>query len=333
MYKTFASQFINTALVVHLINYHGKYGIFNGDYEDFERGWYAIVGGAMMSTLLFNSFVGAAVYIATDIWNRFYRCCCARRQKHQAELISLYTNPQFDIAARYAQLLTTVFCTLVYSPGLPLVNYLGSLYCFVNYLTDKWLLLYSSSRPPLYDCSMPKTASRVLILAAPLHFIAGIGMFSHACTFPSSAVGGRLGTLTNSANLEQIETVDGTGGWHKRMTRSTTWMLFLFLLVSLLVIALWILSLILGATFGKAMKCCLMICCPQKAVNPNGEDKADGMTWKEAQPKIDARCPPASYRLEKHPEFKDLVKYLQPGADDSLGVNTMAVIPKGPEEA
>merc|ERR1719424_1686638 len=107
------------AIIVHVLNfYSSSITIFSGDYTDFERGWYSIVGGAMMMNLVMNSVVPSAINVGVEIVNRMKRCICCRRSiKHQAELLELYTSKPFDISTRYAQLLTTVFCTLLYSPG------------------------------------------------------------------------------------------------------------------------------------------------------------------------------------------------------------------------
>ena len=87
------------------------------------------------------------------------------RHKHQAELLKLYTNPKFEIAQVYARVLSTVFVTLTYSSGLPLVNLFAILYFFANYWVDKAVLLWGSRRPPAFDARIPMQAATILLYA------------------------------------------------------------------------------------------------------------------------------------------------------------------------
>lgn len=215
------------------------------------------------------------------------RRCCRRRVKHQADLLDLYTNPLFELGSRYAQLLATVFCTLGYSSGLPVVTYIASIYCMFNYWTDKWLLLRASSRPPRYDASMTQTTLCLLIWAVPLHCAVAVVVFSNACVFPSDALTG-----FTSVTDEAIG----------RMTRGPTWMLSLMLLVFFIGVIIWLVLLAVG---GSALDC-LRHWAGNDAC-PAGVAKSFDL----ARPSIESKEPPASYNLSLHPDFKLHSKYLR----------------------
>lgn len=315
MVKVFVSQFVNTAVIVFLVNYDGLF-VFNGKYSDFGRDWFADVGSVMSTTLLMNGFAPAALNIFYWLCTVVHRCCTGSKLKHQAELLQLYTNPPFDISYRYAQVLVTCFCTLLYSPGLPLVNLFATLFFFITYWTDKCLLLRGSCRPPNFDKLMPVLAGQLLLFAAPLHFISAVAMYSHSCVFPSNPLGGVLGSLSNSAtsSAKSIDQVDLTGDWMDRLFREASWTHSALILASLILIVFNIILLIAGATFGEAWNFVLACCCPHrslKGAHRVAPETAASVTWDDAVEFIETVSPPASYKLERHPEFEPFVNYLR----------------------
>merc|ERR1712232_1042432 len=120
--------------------------------------------------------------------------------KTQDELLKLYTNPEFNISARYAQMLMTVYSTMIFSPGMPALNIFGMIYCIITYWTDKAVLLKGSMRPPVYDTALPVTASQWLLFCVPLHLAMAISMYSDQCTFPSKPLGGELSSYAESGS-------------------------------------------------------------------------------------------------------------------------------------
>jgi hypothetical protein len=69
----------------------------------------------------------------------------------EEKLVDTFTPPDFELAARCGELLNTVFCTMIFAPGCPILLW----FCFVNlalvYWCDKFLLLRISMRPPAWD--------------------------------------------------------------------------------------------------------------------------------------------------------------------------------------
>jgi len=327
MVKVALSQFLNTGCIIFFLNFNG-FGIFNGDYSDFERGWYGIVGAALVMNLLMNSFTGAGVKIVLQLVVIISRWpCFTGKMKHQAELLKVYENPPFDIATRYAQLLTTAFLTLVYSPGLPILNFFAVIYLFLNYWVDKWILLQGSRRPPAYDTQMPKQATEMLLFAAPLHMMMCIFMYSHPCTFPSNALGGSLGGMADQAHGMASQHLNTTGvnttggslvGISDRVTREATWMSFAAFCLTMVFLTTVILKIVVGATFGAVFTACKNVmyscCCPKSAqVAPSSPVCADGgeMSWDKARNYIENTRPPASYCMENNREFAPLVRFLR----------------------
>lgn len=338
MIKVAVAQTINTVVVVTLVNYYGSdelrsfanvipFGqlLFRGDFGDLTRGWYTVVGGAICMNMLVNAFTPGATYLVFTAFNSCWRRYRTKSQKHQAELMELYTNPPFDISSRYAQLLTTVFCTLVYSSGLPMLTLFAATYMFVTYWSDKLVLLWGSQRPPAYTAEMPRDASAAMLYSVGLHCIVAILMYSQPCTFPSSAVGGALASAS-AAGSQAVNS--GFAAWlTERVSREATWMFFALLI---LLLALWACRTVLwiiGGTVGEALTL-LCAACRRSTAKVANEDEAvhAGMTWAEAAEHIEKACPPASYRMDMRLEFQDLARYLR---DTESGITSISVAPVG----
>jgi len=256
--------------------------IFDGDYADFERGWYAVVGSALCLNMLLNAFTGGIVKIIKQLAVMIQRWpCFTGKCKHQAELLQLYENPPFDIAESYAKILVTCFCTLLYSPGLPILNFFAVIYFAFTFWVDKWILLQGSKRPPAFDVQMPKQATQLLLFAGPLHMFFSIAMYSHPCTFPTAGLGGSLGGMADNAKgmaaTQGGVDAAGTSSMAERVSREATWMSFVAFLVTLSFLALLIFKIIVGATFGSMFASIRTACCPKRAaVFPESPSSGSG---------------------------------------------------------
>lgn len=317
MMTVFISQTLNTACVVFAVHYE--------NINDFQRGWYEVVGVAVCMTMAGNTVVNAACYLL--IWGVavLRRMCTGVGGKHQAELEQIYTNPPWDMASRYAYLLMTVYVTVIYSSGMPILNFLAILYCFFSYWSDKLVLLRGSARPPQYDAKMPKRTAWWLIYAGAIHCCAAIAMYGHPCVFPSNPLGGTLGVLggaTNTAGQAALRSAADANGriedkrlrgmattFFDRLSRDATWMfgIMLFVMVSLCVLYIFLKA--VGSTCGECLRIVKVSLCPARVkVVPEGQSS---VPWPQAAIEVDRERPPASYRIEDHPDFKFLAKYMR----------------------
>eukprot|EP00931_Biecheleriopsis_adriatica_P101809 TRINITY_DN76888_c0_g1_i1.p1 TRINITY_DN76888_c0_g1~~TRINITY_DN76888_c0_g1_i1.p1 ORF type:complete len:1029 (-),score=182.71 TRINITY_DN76888_c0_g1_i1:101-3187(-) len=347
MQKVFFAQTLNTGFVLFFVNVWGPqvlrdfaliipgigFLLFRGPFAEITRGWYATVGVTLLTNMLLNMVVPASVTIAKNIMNKVMRRCCSRGLKHQAEIIKLYTNPEFDIKKKYAQVLTTVFVTLTYSSGLPLLNLFAAVFFFGMYWADKFDLLWGSKRPPNYDTMMAKECAEFMLYAVPLHCVFAVLMYGQTCVFPSHPLGGDLGDL---AGQGEGNSPDFVSSYFAQVSRESTWMLFLLFVLLLALWVLWLVLWILGGTFGTVWDCLVVTCCPSWKIRRasrqeleealkegkrrcNGQiiDVAATMAWDRAAEHIEKTFPPASYDLKRHPDCEALAHLLRAEASPS----------------
>jgi hypothetical protein len=275
--RLFASQFINTALVVLVINADWSVlGIpastVSQQFSDFETGWYISVGAGVILTMLLNVFSPHAFpllrwgqkrcltrvalgepfcYCPTSVlrWCCLFCCtrwscaslgarlpgsvskrqstvCCARVcspcvPRHQDRLTQMFTGPEFRLSVRYAQLTNTVFVTLMYSSGMPILLPIAAVSFFVSFWVDKYLFLRFYRKPPHYDTRMGMKMTGLLPYAMLLHLGFAAWMYSNQAIFSSQeyvieaarsgalSAGGALqdAALDNSTRLSQLHVV------------------------------------------------------------------------------------------------------------------------------
>ncbi|TYZ65544.1 hypothetical protein PybrP1_007721 [[Pythium] brassicae (nom. inval.)] len=207
--KVFLAQFCNTALLMVVINANLDYfvdqsaaaafarsalPILTGKYSDFTPAWYNDVGVALMLTMIINTFsphVYAVLnYLALEA-RRFYDRggsfdYSITRQDTQRDLDALYRGPRFDLAARYAQTLTSIFIIYLFSAGMPLLHLVGFFAMLMTYWADKFTFLRIARSPPLYDSKVAASAGSLLPYAVLLHSLVAMWMFSNELIFQSS---------------------------------------------------------------------------------------------------------------------------------------------------
>uniref|UniRef100_H3GHA1 CSC1/OSCA1-like cytosolic domain-containing protein n=1 Tax=Phytophthora ramorum TaxID=164328 RepID=H3GHA1_PHYRM len=167
--KVFIAQFCNTALLMLAINANGKYfsasptsmsttggfsigalQVLNGEYSDFSAEWYNDVGVALMLTMIINSFSMHAYLLVQYIVLKARRFIdrgysfnhSLTKQDTQRDLETLYRGPKFDLAARYAQSLTSIFIMYMFSAGMPLLHFIGFGAMIMTYWADKFMLMH-----------------------------------------------------------------------------------------------------------------------------------------------------------------------------------------------
>ncbi|KAK1947929.1 hypothetical protein P3T76_000219 [Phytophthora citrophthora] len=263
--KVFLAQFCNTALLMLVINANANYfskattvpetgtsnegfslgalQILDGEYSDFSADWYNDVGVALMLTMIINSFSTHTYVLANYIVLKARRFIdrgysfdhSLTKQDTQRDLEALYRGPKFDLAARYAQSLTSIFITYMASSHLksmPLLHFIGFGAMIMTYWADKFTFLRIARSPPLYDNKLATAAGALLPYAVLMHCLIAMWMFSNDRIFGSENDKEFKQATVNSTYSpgDGIPMFDGTRRGHllSRVTRPQVVVLFSF---------------------------------------------------------------------------------------------------------
>ena len=218
--KVFAAQFINTAVITLTVqgnlervssNPGALRPLFQGQHSDFSADWYKNVGSGLVLTMMFNIFAPHTWPLYRVGLQRFriwrdrgfdWSAKHISRQLTQDDLEDMYSGPPFQIATRYGQMLNTIFVTLLFSPGLPLLWWTAAATFFVSYWVDKFLFCRYYSTPPLYDESASRVVTGLLPWAVLGHFAVGFWMWSYELLVPQSS--NSLGATTQALGSPSI---------------------------------------------------------------------------------------------------------------------------------
>jgi hypothetical protein len=228
-FKIFLATFLNTALILLLVNAQFVDGngdsylpdgfpLFSGSFTDLSRGWYSVVGAGLSLTMALNVFSPhLAPMVQCLVVQPITRLLFTKSAATQHTLDSLHTGPQFLLHVRYPVILNTVCTTLIYSGGMPMLLPFALIFCVICYLLDKALLLYMYQRPPNYDASLAYTMLSILPWALCAHLGFSVWFYSNPNLVFSTVV--NSGTHNSDGFVAQI---------FSKGLRSTTLPLFLF---------------------------------------------------------------------------------------------------------
>jgi hypothetical protein len=118
-------------------------------------------------------------------------CSCSTRKTRQLiqdDYEDLYTGPAFVLHVRYAQVLSTIFTTLTFSSGLPVLNILGMLTLLLQYGVDKCLIFNYYRKTPDFTKELSQSVVSLLPWAVGFHFLLGIVMYSAPLLWTSTTI-------------------------------------------------------------------------------------------------------------------------------------------------
>jgi hypothetical protein len=165
--NVFIAQFMNTALINLLINadllYYFPilaplgpegYNILTGTVRDFDSTWYMNVGAQLILTVLTASISPNVAELAKWPIALIKQRLLTNRALTQAQMNTLYEGPEVVLSERYGALLSMLFVVMMYSAGMPLINFFAVVYFSLAYWCDKATLLMISKKPGSIDSTL-----------------------------------------------------------------------------------------------------------------------------------------------------------------------------------
>ena len=165
--NVFIAQFMNTALINLLINadliYYfpileplgsDGYNILTGTSRDFDSTWYMTVGSQLILTMLTASISPNIAELAKWPTALVKQRLMTNRVLTQAQMNQLYEGPEVVLSERYGALLSVLFVVMMYSAGMPLINFFAVVYFSLAYWCDKATLLMISKQPGSIDSTL-----------------------------------------------------------------------------------------------------------------------------------------------------------------------------------
>jgi len=195
--KLFFAQFINTGLIILLVHANIEalpmpealaqlVSIGEGRFHEPNVEWFEAVGSSIAVTSALQIVTTTMPDVLRSLFMRFcvFRWY-ARNRVTQDALNSVYVLPDWDLALRLAQGMNVICVIFMYGSGMPVLYYIGAVYCFVAYWVDKWSLLRGCSRPPAYSEALIVSALNLQPVMVFWHVAFAALIFSNQALLPS----------------------------------------------------------------------------------------------------------------------------------------------------
>ena len=188
-WKMFAGLFFNTGIIILVVNantsnYFG-FTVLEGQFDDFIPQWYSIVGTALLLTMIINV---VNPHLIPVVSHPIMMCLKKRASKKcvtQRELNKLWEGEEFTLAERYAVIANTFCVAFLYSGGMPILLFIGSITFAVNYLCDKFTLLRVCKTPPKYNIDIAQFTLTLIRPAIYLHLVISCWVLGSPTVFNS----------------------------------------------------------------------------------------------------------------------------------------------------
>jgi Ran GTPase-activating protein (RanGAP) involved in mRNA processing and transport len=197
--KIFLAQFLNTALVLMLVNARfpnnvnfpmgETLGVMAGPYDDFSRAWYSAVGVQISMTMMINVVMPHLPPLMLMVADSTARTAALRKGNvhTQEQMNTLFEGPEYILEQRYPIFLNTLFVTMFYCGGIPILLPFATVMVFVSYFVDKYMLM-RVYRKPMLDHSLAVMTSNILPVAITLHFCMSMWMYGNKDLFESETM-------------------------------------------------------------------------------------------------------------------------------------------------
>lgn len=228
MNRVFYATFINTALVILLVNADFSSikseswmpnFLFNGEFSDFSRDWYPNVGSTIVSTMMINIFSPSWINILILYpLGACKRKCGIRGCVIQAEANSRFQGAEFDVAIKTSFIVRSIFACFLYSSGMPILNIVCFLILFSLYWIDKCLILRHYQKPPMLHSVLNDEVIKFLPFAVVFHCGFSLYMFRASEIFPikwgeNNSLADRISSFTGGVNILMILLAVTSFGW------------------------------------------------------------------------------------------------------------------------
>jgi hypothetical protein len=234
-------KYINTA-GVFLINNNNfilrsVFGLVVSSAPSFTADWYSTVGVTIILVQL-GDIVNCHIDIFLKYWS--YRRMKANAEKDptialtQEDLNKMFVGPEFEFAFNYAQLLSTLFVTLTFSTGIPLLYPIAAMNFITYYFVEKYMFIHLYKIPPHFNTVLGRRATGVIPIALLIHISVAIWMLSNKSIF-TNAISDDSQTDDYNQSATHVSQVD----YHaeERVTQRATFPLFILFFI---IIFLWV---------------------------------------------------------------------------------------------
>jgi hypothetical protein len=192
---------------------------------EFSSDWFQTIGVTVILVQLGDLVAGQGDNLFS-LYRYYSKLIKAKKDEKvaltQAELQAFYRGPNLDLPFKYAQMMSTVFTCMMYSAGMPILNFIATANFTIFYFVEKFMFVRVYQSPRRYNSDLGRQASNFIPIAFLIHLGVGLWIYSNAELFqtgPATQYSNTLYTLS-----KQLHSIDA----YQRVTQDHTYRIFLF---------------------------------------------------------------------------------------------------------
>lgn len=167
-----------------------------GIYDEFNSKWFLNIGSALLITQAFMLVLPHIFVILEAIGVCVERCLdrrCTFDTKNTSKIIQsdyedLYTGPYEVLEVRYGQVMATIFVTLTFCSGIPLLLPLTFGILFVQYWVDKFLVFQYYRKTTYFTKKLSAFVVSMMPIAIIFHYVFAGMLFSNPFMFKTEPI-------------------------------------------------------------------------------------------------------------------------------------------------
>lgn len=167
------------------------------NFEGFSSDWYMEIGNAICIFIFASAFLNNIMHVLQYITTGVRRIQDRRfksniksepedpdddtpntKIKVQEDLEKLYTGNEFQGEKSYSRMMSTVFVILLFSSGMPILYFIGSIFFTITYLIEKFLLINFYRRSRTLTRVVPEFSMKTFKYAILFHLAIACVMFT-----------------------------------------------------------------------------------------------------------------------------------------------------------
>lgn len=150
-----------------------------------SREWFDKIGELIVITVVVNIFFPYLAKLLLVVpYRKLKRCIYRKFTKSLYKLVKKYRGPKFNIASHLSNILLFVTTSVIFSPGIPLLNIICLVVLIIAYWVDKFLVLRYYRKPPFYSDSINLRIIFLFYLCIPIRSIFLCTSFTCKDIFP-----------------------------------------------------------------------------------------------------------------------------------------------------
>ena len=102
--------------------------------------------------------------------------------------MELYSGPEFMIHYKHSFILNSIFVTMFFGPGIPILFPITWLTLSILYWVERLMLAYSYTKPPMYDVTINKSTIAMIAWSPLVYAFTAIWFFSNQQIFRNTVV-------------------------------------------------------------------------------------------------------------------------------------------------